>query len=188
MAAVDSFRPMAVPTRSIWYNPRMSPALGMAIYWLYPIAVLIASGIVLAPSFRWALRGWRTGQPVAKWVGSIVTLAIAAAGIYLAFNPFQPSRSEQVKDIMKLPAGAQVIGVDPGDWGGDGTVTFRLPSSRPVQFWMKAIWYLNPSDQPLALVKKSNVWIGTSTVGSEYRELDYDPVTGVYKYVVTLES
>ena len=92
--------------------------------------------------------------------------------------------------VLTLPEEAQVLHAEEGDWAGDGSVTFKLPTNHSVKYWINQIWEKNGTKQGLVPGEGVNFLLGEKFVhysGAEDRiNLDYDDATQTYSYTAEL--
>ena len=91
---------------------------------------------------------------------------------------------------MKLPPGAVVLSVVPGEWSGDGTIYFRLPKNHTPDYWMEKIINDNAPEEspsPSHHVKEKHQCIQSIQNcydNGDNQLLDYDSEKDTFKFII----
>lgn len=149
------------------------------------IGAVISVGFITAGAAQ-AVNGVRNGRRRQAIFGLLLSFGTVLAIVLFLCRDNVIPLNIQAKSLMSLPPGADVIAVEHGDWGGDGSVTFRLPANKPVNSWFTEIWHLNHSEYSLPVTKAKYQW--DSRNGGETRDLTYNPATGEFTYYVELNG
>jgi hypothetical protein len=161
----------------------MAPILGI-------FAVVIAAGLVVAGlilGIVLAVIGGRRRRPRLAWTGRIFAGIAVLAAVYLVSGDQILPLSIRARDIVNLPSVAKVLSVTTGEWSGDGSVTFKLPSNKPVSDWMGVVWSMNVDSDTPPPFKSVYDWT-TGRADVELRDLSYDPATRTFTYQAQFES
>lgn len=100
------------------------------------------------------------------------------------------SDDELARGRMDMPAGAHVVRVVDGDWGGDYEIYFTLPVDRPVTNWLEDVWDRNLSRThglPKGRTRRDEYEIYVEA-GFAERSVKYISNEGLYVYRVRLEK
>jgi hypothetical protein len=131
------------------------------------------------------VKGCRKKDPLLQLLGGVPFLACVAAGLYLVFWDRVAPLEQQARNLVELPAEAKVLKVEHGDWSGDGSVEFTLPSTRRPEEWLDRIWKANPikSEAPPQQGGQSTRYSRSfSLVEDHNRNLQYLPKSKTYYY------
>jgi predicted PurR-regulated permease PerM len=124
---------------------------------------------------------------VKRAAGFLLSLGILL-GFFSAFGNKVLPPDFQARQLMNLPAEAKVFRIEHGEWPGDGTIHFRLPSSRSPEESMETVWTRNvPKPEPSVIqnmthFKEHYEYVYVYSIMR--RILRYDPRTQVYTYIV----
>ncbi len=164
----------------------MAPGIGIMVL----LAFTVAWGLFCAGCLSVLIVGWvRKSRPL-QLLGGIPLIVSLIAILFLVFQDKIIPIDHQARSLMAMPAEAQVVKVEYGEWAGDGRVYFRLPPTRSEKEWLDIVWRMNlPDKEELTSgnIDRKPHQI-TFTYGGARREVSYDPVTKLYLYDVFLKS
>ena len=155
----------------------MAAYFGTLFGWLIAFCVFVA-GVVIAIA-----GGRRRSRRLTSFGGLLVSGVLVASALVALRYRILPL-TVQASSIVSLPKEAQILTVKHANsYASDsGIVTFRLPNTKPVHEWIKAVWDRNVGEDPDGgVVKGGLVWMNTGE-GTELYKLSYDPVNNVYQY------
>lgn len=123
--------------------------------------------------------GWRRRSRPLVLLG-VVPLVLTLVAVGVQENRSRPKPlSVQAKALMSLPADAQLVDVQTGDWG-DGSVEFRFPPTRSVRERFESVWAANLT--PGARAIKNVIWVNDARHGREsYVPSDENDVADLWK-------
>lgn len=164
----------------------MAPVLGLGLEalfdWLIIAAKIVGVGFVLVGVVMFLIhhKGGRSLR-----IPGVLSVGAGAGILFLLIHGVS-SLETQASNVLILPKEATVTAVKTGDWAGDGSVSFTLPSKHSTKYWLDLIWKTNASER--------NHPVGAGIINPEsdnerdfssserQATLKYDAASGTYSY------